>query len=63
VPLKEGVDVAAAGNGVLYHRRLTSRATQSRLSRVVAMPMYQRMTIRNWNTTTKLASLVTEPAA
>lgn len=60
VPVREGVDFAAAGRGVLYHRRLTSRATQSQLSRVVAMPMYQHMTIRNWNTTTKLAALVGE---
>jgi uncharacterized protein (DUF1697 family) len=60
VPVKEGVDSVAAGRGVLYHRRLTSRATQSRLTRVVAMPMYQNMTIRNWNTTTKLTQLVGE---
>jgi uncharacterized protein (DUF1697 family) len=39
---------------VLYVSRLTSRAAQSRLSRVVSMPMYQNMTIRNWNTTTTL---------
>ena len=62
VPLKEGVDSVAAGRGVLYHRRLTSRATQSRLSRVVAMPMYQQMTIRNWNTTTKLLELLEAPS-
>jgi uncharacterized protein (DUF1697 family) len=60
VPVKEGVDSVAAGRGVLYHRRLTSRATQSRLARVVAMPIYQSMTIRNWNTTTKLTQLVGE---
>jgi uncharacterized protein (DUF1697 family) len=60
VPLKDGVDSVAAGRGVLYHWRLTSGATQGRLSRVVAMPMYQLMTIRNWNTTTKLAQLVGE---
>ncbi len=62
VPVKEGVDSVAAGRGVLYHRRLTSRATQSRLSRVVAMPMYRNMTIRNWNTTTKLLALLEAPA-
>jgi uncharacterized protein (DUF1697 family) len=61
VPMKEGVDRVAEGRGVLYHSRLTSRATQSRLSRVVAMPMYQLMTIRNWNTTTKLAALASAP--
>jgi uncharacterized protein (DUF1697 family) len=58
VPIKDGVDEAAAGNGVLYFSRLTSRATQSRLSRIAAMPIYRNLTIRNWNTTTRLADLV-----
>jgi uncharacterized protein (DUF1697 family) len=43
---------------VLYFARLTSRASQSQLSRLVGMPVYQSMTIRNWNTTTKLLQLV-----
>lgn len=55
---KEGVDQAHAGSGVLYFSRLTSRATQSRLSRIVSMPVYRSMTIRNWNTTTKLLSML-----
>jgi uncharacterized protein (DUF1697 family) len=58
VPTKEGVDRAAAGPGVLYFSRMTSKATQSRLSRIVSMPIYQDMTIRNWNTTTKLLQLM-----
>ena len=62
VPIREGVDRAWAGSGVLYFSRLTSRATQSRLSKVVSLPIYQRMTIRNWNTTVKLRELVDAPA-
>ena len=58
VPIKEGVDKAFAGERVLYFSRLISRAAQSRLSRIVSMPMYQNMTIRNWNTTTKLLELM-----
>jgi uncharacterized protein (DUF1697 family) len=58
VPIKEEVDRIWAGTGVVYFSRLTSRAAQSRLSRVVSMPIYKSMTIRNWNTTTKLAELV-----
>ena len=58
VLIKEGVDRAHAGRGVLYFSRLTSRATQSRLSRIASMPVYQSMTIRNWNTTTKLLKLL-----
>jgi uncharacterized protein (DUF1697 family) len=56
--MKEDVDRGWAANGVLYFSRLTSRAAQSRLNRVVSLPIYQQMTIRNWNTTTKLAELV-----
>jgi len=58
VPLREGVDQASAGKGVLYFSRLISRATQSRLSKLVTLPMYKSMTIRNWNTTTKLLQLM-----
>lgn len=58
VPTKEGVDRIWPGTGVVYFSRLTSRAVQSRLSRVVSMPIYQQMTIRNWNSTTKLLELL-----
>jgi len=58
VATKEGVDQAFAGKGVLYFSRLSSRATQSKLARIITLPMYQSMTIRNWNTTTKLLSML-----
>jgi uncharacterized protein (DUF1697 family) len=58
VPTKEGVDRAYEGSGVVYFSRLTSRAAQSRLSRVVSTPVYRNMTIRNWNTTTKLTRML-----
>lgn len=58
ITTKEGVDQAYAGNGVLYFSRLISRASQSRLTRIISMPIYQSMTIRNWNTTTKLLSMM-----
>jgi uncharacterized protein (DUF1697 family) len=58
VTTKEGVDQVFAGDGVLYFSRLISRATQSHVSRLVSMPVYQSMTIRNWNTTTKLLNLM-----
>jgi uncharacterized protein (DUF1697 family) len=53
-----GVDRVFAGDGVLYFSRLTSKAAQSHLSRVVGKPEYQNMTIRNWNTTAKLLALM-----
>lgn len=58
VKTKEDVDQAFAGNGVLYFSRLTARAAQSHLSRIIGTPIYQRMTIRNWNTTIRLISLM-----
>jgi uncharacterized protein (DUF1697 family) len=63
VPVRDDVDAVSAGKGVLYHSRLISRATQSRLSKVVSMPIYQSMTIRNWNTTTTLLRLMDERTA
>jgi len=60
VPQKEGVDQIAAGPGVLYGSRLTSRATESRMNKLVGLPIYQSMTIRNWNTTTTLLRMMDE---
>ncbi len=58
VRAKEGVDTVQAGAGVLYMSRLIARASQSQLARITASPVYQSMTIRNWNTTTKLFQLM-----
>ena len=58
VPLREGVDAAAAGPGVLYFSRLIAKASQSRLAAIVGLPIYRSMTIRNWNTTTTLLRLL-----
>jgi uncharacterized protein (DUF1697 family) len=58
VPTKPGVDEAYAGTGVLYFSRLTSKATQSRLNKIISSPIYPSVTIRNWNTTTKLLQML-----
>jgi uncharacterized protein (DUF1697 family) len=58
IEIKDGVDSAWAGKGVLYHSRLAARASSSRLSKLVARPEYQEMTIRSWSTTTKLHALM-----
>lgn len=58
---REGVDEAFAGPGVLYFSRYIPRAAQSRLGRIMGSPLYGSMTIRNWNTTSKLAALLGEP--
>lgn len=57
LPLAEGVDAAWAGPGVIYFSRVDKLASRSKLPKVVAMPIYKLMTVRNWNTTTKLLAL------
>ena len=47
-----------AGRNVLYFSRLIAKASQSNLSKVVALPVYKELTVRNWNTTTKLLELM-----
>jgi uncharacterized protein (DUF1697 family) len=63
IPMKEGVDQVSPGPGVIYFSRLMSKASQSRISKVVSMPIYQSMTIRNWNTTTKLLQMMVTSAS
>jgi uncharacterized protein (DUF1697 family) len=58
IELREGVDRAWPGRGVLYFSRLAAKATNSRLNKVASLPEYKNMTIRNWSTTTKLLTLM-----
>jgi uncharacterized protein (DUF1697 family) len=58
VQLRDGVDQAWPGRGVVYFQRLSARRTASRMSKIVGTPEYKRMTIRSWATTTKLLSLL-----
>jgi hypothetical protein len=51
VNLREGVDRAWPGNGIVYFARLSVRRAQSRRSRIVGTSQYRQMTIRNWTTT------------
>jgi uncharacterized protein (DUF1697 family) len=62
VELREGVDWAWPGKGVLYFARLSARRTESRMSKIAGKPEYQKMTIRSWSTTTKLLGLLDERA-
>ena len=55
---REGVDKVWQGEGVIYSQRLSSQRTKSRLSKIVATPVYQSMTIRSWNTTIKLLEIL-----
>jgi|SRR5829696_2212435 len=58
VQLRDGVDQAWPGRGVVYFQRLSARRTASRMSKIVGTPEYKRMTIRSWATTTKLLALL-----
>ena len=60
VTTKPGVDDANAGEHALYFRRLISKAAQSHLSKLIQRPVYKSITIRNWNTTTKLLAMVSQ---
>jgi uncharacterized protein (DUF1697 family) len=55
---REGVDQVWAGDGVVYSQRLSAERTKSRLNKIMSVPAYKSMTIRNWNTTTKLLELI-----
>lgn len=55
---REGVDKVWKGDGVIYSQRLTSERTKSRLNKVIASPLYKSMTIRNWNTTSRLFNMI-----
>jgi uncharacterized protein (DUF1697 family) len=54
------VDEALVGDRAVYHRRITALATRSRLNKIIGSPVYPSLTIRNWNTTLKLAAMLDE---
>ena len=58
VQLRPEVDQAWPGTGVIYFARLAERRVQSKMSKIVGTAEYQRMTIRNWNTTTTILALL-----
>lgn len=58
VTAKSGIDAVHAGAHALYFRRLISKAAQSQLTKLAQRPVYQSLTVRNWNTTTRLLQMV-----
>ena len=55
---REGVDTVWQGRGVVYSQRLSAMRTKSRLNKIMESPLYKSMTIRNWNTTTRLLAIL-----
>lgn len=58
IKIREGVDTVIPGKDVLYFSRLIELAGKSYLNKVISLPIYKNMTIRNWNTTSKLFDLM-----
>jgi len=60
VKARKEVDFVYAQNGVIYFSRLISNLSKSYLIKIISLPIYKFMTIRNWNTTSKLLLLMEE---
>lgn len=58
IPTRDRVDMLWEGPKVIYFSRLIAKATQSRMSRIVGLSIYQHLSIRNWNTTNKLNEMI-----
>jgi uncharacterized protein (DUF1697 family) len=56
--LRAGVDSVAPGPGAIYFSRVAAQATKTRITRLMSMPVYQGITIRNWRTTTRLLEML-----
>lgn len=62
ISAREGVDQIWSNEAVIYFSRLISNAGSSYLNKLVGTSTYKQMTIRNWNTTTKLLQLMNSSA-
>ena len=57
VPLREGIDYIETGKNTIYISRLVSELSKSYMQKIIKTPIYKNITVRNWNTTTKLLKL------
>jgi len=58
IKLREGIDEVFTGHNILFFRRKYTDLSKSKLSKIVTSPIYPFITIRNWNTSTKLLKLM-----
>ncbi|WP_136708286.1 DUF1697 domain-containing protein [Agromyces sp. H66] len=58
--LRAGVDAIVPGPGALYFSRVAAQAGKTRITRLMAMPVFQQMTVRTWRTTTRLLGVLHE---
>lgn len=60
--LREGVDSVVPGPDVVYFSRVAERATKTRIQRFMSLPVFQRITVRNWRTVTRITQMFGEAA-
>ena len=58
--LREGVDSVALGPSAIYFSRVAAQGSKTRITRLVGMPIFHQMTVRNWRTTTRLLEMLDE---
>lgn len=58
--LKPDIETAVAGDGVIYQSSSWQFAGRTTYGKLPGKPIYQHMTIRNYNTSTKLLKLMDE---
>jgi uncharacterized protein (DUF1697 family) len=56
--LREGVDSVAPGPAAIYFSRVAAQASKTRITRLMSMPIFRQMTVRNWRTTTRLLEML-----
>jgi uncharacterized protein (DUF1697 family) len=60
IDARQAIDEVWQGDKAIYYRNSIPNASKSHLSKITQQPIYQFITIRNWNTTTKLLKLLEE---
>lgn len=58
--LKPDIETVTPGDGVLFQSMSKALFGRTTTGKLASMPVYKRMTIRNYNTTTKLLKLMDE---
>lgn len=56
--LREGVDSVALGPGAIYFSRVAAQASKTRITRLMSMPVFRQITVRNWSTTTRVFEML-----
>ncbi len=57
-PLKPEIETMKIGKGVIYQSVQFDKFGRTTFSKMIGKPVYKQMTIRNYNTATKLAALL-----